>query len=538
MNARCFALLLILSAPVLAYAQCNGNDAKAPCFSNNSDILDGRTALLQDDDLVYNGVLRSVSPNGVTTGGWDLSTSNSKIAAAGTTEVGNNVNSPSSNILALSGRMFNQATPHVVTAVGVSSAGPSAFMDSSGYAPTPPIPAMPALDGAFQLYGAAGDFLGNGVDQMVVVAVHLDPPVQKLIFQAIVAQNPNDYSSGFYTGPASSGINNASSVYAVSSGVFTDRQDGQPKPLAQIAVLSGDPSSGSGLRLSLYGLTSNLGFTTGKSIPLVLPEGNINLQSLAIVSGRFAGNGHDQLVIAYAGPVGDNVKLLSVDFDANGKPIQNLNATYTFTDATMQSFTNQQYGGAVWLAKGRFDWFSSTDQVAFTIATGGAQTGSRTGIASFDSTMDPTIHSQVYVPSSGQRCHFALAAGRYDHQQPNGAPDPTLQLADITTDCGASGNMYLQIYNVQSAANYAISLVSSENIGQYYTGGTYPATSGDVPTPIAMSLGAGDLQMRSISLGPPEKATVTGHIQPDFVLGVPPMHVDWITPAGGSTPEV
>jgi len=41
MNARCFAFfLLILSAPVLAYAQCNGNDANAPCFTNNADILD------------------------------------------------------------------------------------------------------------------------------------------------------------------------------------------------------------------------------------------------------------------------------------------------------------------------------------------------------------------------------------------------------------------------------------------------------------------------------------------------------------------
>lgn len=529
--------LLIPSLPALAYAQCNGNDSKAPCFTNNSDILDGRTALLQDDDLVFNGLLFGPDLNFVGGGGWDLSTANSQISLAGSSQAGN-LGPITSNFLALSGRMFNQTAPQVISAVGVSNGAASAFLDSSNYAQTPSIPAMPALDGASQIYGAAGDFLGNGVDQMVVVAVHLDPPVQKLIFQAIVAKNPDDYSSGFYTGPASSGVNNASSVYAVTSGVFTDRQDGQPKPLAQIAVLSGNPANGKGLTLSLYSLTSSLGFTTGKSINLALPEGNINLQSVSIVSGRFAGSGHDQLVIAYAGPVGDNVKLMSVDFDASGNPIQNSNATYTFTDATMQPFTGQQYGGAVWLAKGRFDWFSSTDQLAFTIATGGSQTGGRTGIASFDSTMKPTILSQAYVPSSGQRCHFALAAGRYDHLQQNGSPDPTLQLADITTDCGGSGNMYLQIYNVQSASNYAISLASSENVGQFYTGGTYPATSRSIATPIAISLGAGDLQMRSIELGPPEKATVTGHIQPDFVLGVPPMHVDWITPAGQSTPEV
>lgn len=450
--------LLLLSASVSAYAQCNGNDAGAPCFTNNSDILDGRTALLQDDDLVFNGVLFFHTGNGTIysgVGGWDISTANSQISNAASSQV-SSAGFDSSNPLALSGRMFNQPAPQVVSAIGVSNGAQSAFLDGSDYASTPEIPAMPALDGASQIYGAAGDFLGNGVNQMVVVALHLDPPVQKLIFQAIFAQDPNDYSRGFYTGPASSGVNNASKVYAVTSGVFTDRHDGQPKPLAQIAVLSGNPANGQDLTLSLYGVTSNLGFTTGKSINLVLPEGNVNLQSLAMVSGRFAGNGHDQLAIAYAGPVGDTVRLLAVDFDENGNPVQNTNSTYTFSDATMLPFTSQQYGGAVWMAKGRFNWFSSTDQLAFTIATGGAQTGSRTGILSFDSTMKPTVLSQAYVPSSGQRCHFALAAGRYDHLQQNGSPDPNLQLADITSDCGSFGNMYLQIYNVQSASNYTI----------------------------------------------------------------------------------
>jgi len=248
MNARCFAFfLLILSAPVLAYAQCNGNDANAPCFTNNADILDGRTALLQDDDLVFNGLIQGPGNNFLGGGGWDLSTANSQISLAGTTQV-SGLGPITSNFLALSGRMFNQAAPQVISAVGVSNGAASAFLDSSNYAQTPSIPAMPALNGAFQIYGAAGDFLGNGVDQMVIVALHLDPPVQKLIFQAIVAQNPNAYSSGFYTGPASSGFNNASSVYAVTSGVFTNRQDGQPKPLAQIAVLSGNPANGRDLR--------------------------------------------------------------------------------------------------------------------------------------------------------------------------------------------------------------------------------------------------------------------------------------------------
>ena len=37
-----------------------------------------------------------------------------------------------------------------------------------------------------------------------------------------------------------------------------------------------------------------------------------------------------------------------------------------------------------------------------------------------------------------------------------------------------------------------------------------------------------DLQGRSLELGAPIKVTVTGHIQPDLVLGIPPMHIDYI----------
>jgi hypothetical protein len=55
------------------------------------------------------------------------------------------------------------------------------------------------------------------------------------------------------------------------------------------------------------------------------------------------------------------------------------------------------------------------------------------------------------------------------------------------------------------------------------------------------NLTAGDLQGRSLALGPPEKVTVTGSIQPHVVLGLPPMHIDFIQDAHnvpGGTPAV
>ena len=59
----CFlAMTVLVLAPasaqsIPAAAQCNSNDAGAPCFSGNPDILGGRASLLQDDDLAFNTIV-------------------------------------------------------------------------------------------------------------------------------------------------------------------------------------------------------------------------------------------------------------------------------------------------------------------------------------------------------------------------------------------------------------------------------------------------------------------------------------------------
>ena len=538
---------LTLLTPAFAYQQCNSNDSGAPCYADNPDILNGRTSLLPDDDMVMNGLFQFQN-SGTQVGliGSDIYTLNSTWSRGVETLITAIGIQPTSNFIEISGQMFTQTAPQVVSAISGTTWGQgNIFLEPSLTGQNlPQIPEMDSLVGSSQIYGASGDFLGTGVNQMVVVAVKLDPPTQKIVFQALAAKDPNSLASGFQVGTMSAGVNNISKVYAVTAGVFTNRLDGQPRPLSQVAVLSGNPGTGNGLTLSLYGMTPDLGFTTGKSINLTLPEGNIAVGTMAIAAGRFAGSGHDQLVILYAGGAGNTAKLIAVDFDANGNPVQ-VGSTYNFSDAVMQPFTAQQYGGAVWLAKARFDWFGSTDQVAYTIATGGAQTGSRTGILTFDGSMNPTLHTQVYA-GSGQPCHFGLVAGRFDRFQANPnpppaqIPDPTPQIADIASDCTATGNnVSFHIYNVTGPeSNFAITLANATDIGSFTEPPEFPALSGQAPTQLAMAIGAGDLQGRSILLGPPEKATVAGHIQPDTVLGVPPMHVDWITPAGGSTPEV
>ena len=49
---------------------------------------------------------------------------------------------------------------------------------------------------------------------------------------------------------------------------------------------------------------------------------------------------------------------------------------------------------------------------------------------------------------------------------------------------------------------------------------------------------ATDIQGRSVTLGEPTKVTIQNTIQPSVVVGVPPMHVDFIDPGDGNGPRV
>ena len=528
-----FGILPLSSAALRA--QCQGNDTTAPCFAGNYDILNGREALLPAQDVVFNGLaLASGGPGYGTFGNYVLSTpttptaSNSAIQGL----------TPESNTIAVSGRMFNQIAPQVLSAVSTVNGGSgNAVLENSNIK----LPAMPILTGSLALYGTASDFLGTGVDQIVIAGLQSVSGSQQLIFETLMAADRNNVSAGFVAGPQSAGVPNPSRAFAVTGGVFTDRQAGQPKPGAQLAVLSGNPRTGAGLTLSLYSMNSNLGFTAGATLNLTLPAGTGALQSVAVIAGRFSGSLHDQLVIAYApNPGAGAAGLITVDFGANGVPIQK--AAYN-TNVQMQTFSPAQYSGAVWLAKERFNWFSNTEQVAFQIATGGGQGGSRLQIVSFDQNMQPTF-GPATTPISQFPCQFGLATGRFaSYLVPQGTTDSSSLLppgiVSMISTCKTTAQdvgLGLEYYYV--APDYTITGVLLDFVIGDFSNQFVPVTTTYLPTSLAVSLVAGDLQGRSLLLGPAEKATVASHVQPDMVLQVPPMHVDWIPPAGTTTPQI
>lgn len=537
-----------------AFAQCNSNDSTAPCFANVPDILNGRQSVLQDDDLVVNGTFADASiglypiadgRTGYTTDSQITSTSHTFAAPA---------KFAMTNVVSVKGRMFNLKNDQVVTIVGTGE--PPLQSTNVVGLPGGVVPQLGLFNGVTQsLYGASGRFVGNGFDQMVFAASQSNDPLQQIVLQAIGAVDPNHPASGMIAGVATSPINNGSVIYAMTSGAFTDPQPGQPPPNTQIALLSGNPANGVGLTLSLYSVTANLSIVPGPTLNLSLQstDGTARLNEIAIASGRFYGGNHDQIVVAYASPsaatsAGKPIELVIIDFNSAGMPAQQ--STYG-TNTYVQPFTEGTSSAysAVFLQSGRFNWFGDSDQIAMsTFSYLGETSGFYNGAGQIqicylqlNGKGEWTLQQGTPLNTSGQTYHYSLAAGRFDQMEADPTnpsamvPDPNLQLADLTTDIIDTEDdqvTLLQIYDV-NPTTFAIGSASSLQLFAGYQP-TNPTGYGSLTT----SAVAADMQGRSAAIGPPEKATVTGHIQPDLVLGLPPMHVDWIPQAGETALQV
>lgn len=139
-------------------------------------------------------------------------------------------------------------------------------------------------------------------------------------------------------------------------------------------------------------------------------------------------------------------------------------------------------------------------------------------------------------------CTVDMKLGNFDNQTSSGGYNPTLQLAvleDYTHDCnhiGASGAITLKIINLNVPASDTIGTGFQQN--NWLTDSTYtnPVLQNGLDRfPQVLQLAVGDLQGRSIRLGSPEVVRITKEIQPQLILGLPPMHVDYATPDAPDT---
>ena len=163
------------------------------------------------------------------------------------------------------------------------------------------------------------------------------------------------------------------------------------------------------------------------------------------------------------------------------------------------------------MRSGGFNWNSAFEQAALLISNRPNLGRPSVRILNFDQNLN--VQSGPAVDFQNRDgCAHDLAVGNFDHRKSNSTErDPNLQLAVLSWDCGP--NASVQIFDVDATQGFKVTgnsvfpIGSSEGLG---------------------SLATVDLQGRSLVLGAPIKVTVTGHIQPDLVLGIPPMHIDYI----------
>src|SRR5437773_9929820 len=96
---------------------------------------------------------------------------------------------------------------------------------------------------------------------------------------------------------------------------------------------------------------------------------------------------------------------------------------------------------------------------------------------------------------------------------------------NLSTD---SAQVFLEIYTVDPASGFTPALASSFAVANQ---ALFPLDTSDFILRYGNPLSAGDLQARSLALGPPQKVTVTGSLQPQVIPGLPPMHIDFIQDA-------
>ena len=489
--------------------------AADPDFSSVSDILGGKKYLLRQDDLVFTSTQVGTSQHQTAIA--TLYSANSTLAFRQTVPwgvAGGGVNYGQGNSRTAVGRMFNLPNdvvatftqPDRVNPTGVNVYDPGTGTVSFYRLPYNSFQAVDSTDGALM-----ADFTGDGYADLVtlatsvgmfggaaitvVTAADLANVGAGLIFGAptFVTPNPQPFTGG---SPIAVGDFNGDGIPEIALVTC-------PQTPCSVQIFAVDPNT---LAVSMKSSITLPGLTSGTA---------------SLAAGRFGATDHDQLVVSYQ-PASGNAIVATIDFDALLQPS---------LKATSQGITGS--GGFFFVKAGRLDWFSPYDY-AVLVGNNNIQ------ILGFttDGNLTPGTKGPG-LPIGG--CVNDVGVGNFNNTVTNPKPppattiDPTLQIAVLTSnkcDGGIAGGIGVTLYNVDPQTFFVFTL------------GTLVLPSSAMPPTSAglyQNLAVGDLQGRSQALGAPEKLTVTGSIQPQVILGLPPMHIDFIQDANhlpNGTPSV
>ena len=256
------------------------------------------------------------------------------------------------------------------------------------------------------------------------------------------------------------------------------------------------------------------------------------------MAGDFASLGYEQLMVSYVRHDSD-CKVDVYYYEANSELEW---STVAYKSDLISGGGNQDlitvYGQA-----GPLSWFDDTDQGL--LGVGVKKNGDNEVHLYIFTYKDNTLAWQGKELQSSDHLLYGLALGRYNDDDSDAeAYNP--QIA-VLTQKPSDNDAQVLIYDIDCSDNdascsqdpYDPEYTVGDNTDNYTLEDWQPIGSADHDRQAFLGsyLRDGDLQGRSIRVGNPAITRVANHSQPDVVLGMPPMHVDYVLIDGQSDPS-
>jgi len=251
---------------------------------------------------------------------------------------------------------------------------------------------------------------------------------------------------------------------------------------------------------------------------------------LWLAAGNFDGrytaiNATDKDELLFVSSNNNDLEILAYRFNEDLKPMAHPKKS-TFSNFSSNGFQ---------LTSGAINQFSTTDQLAIISVASSVNDKTELAVFNFDSSLqaikhDMNVSSEAFNKTGRTRAFpFAkgIALGRFDPPTTGSARDFNTQIAvlyDTNDTVTAKKRTILHIYTVGDASDPKPQFRSEYIVAEKRFLAPHNMMN-------AAPLQVGDLRGRSLLLGDPDTFQVESHLQPSVILGSPPQHVDFITPA-------